>query len=456
MLDPAIFRAYDIRGIAGQSLSEDAVYAIGQAAGSLALEKGDRTVSIGRDGRLSGPALSASLKAGLLSTGCDVVDTGVVPTPLLYYATRALNTHSGIMLTGSHNPPDYNGLKLMIAGKPLTSSDIQALYKRILARAFHCGMGESHETDIAPRYIRHVAHTLSLIHPLKIVIDGGNGPAGRIASDLFRSLGCDVTELFCEIDGHFPNHHPDPSDPRNLQDLIAAVRQSGADLGLAFDGDGDRLGVITGQGNIIHPDRLLMLFAQDILKTRPGATIIYDVKCSRHLADVIRQAGGVPLMWKTGHSFIKAKLAETQAPLAGEMSGHLFFRDRWYGFDDAIYAGARLLQLLAVSPAAAADPFQHLPDSINTPELKIAVPDHEKFNFMTQLADTARFGEADISAIDGLRVNFSDGWGLVRPSNTTPCLVLRFEADTPLILERIQSLFRKNLLAVNPHLVLPF
>lgn len=456
MVEPSIFRAYDIRGVTGETLTEATVHSIGRALGSLALECGDRAIVLGRDGRLSGPSLSHALTEGILATGCDVIDIGLVPTPVLYYATFILETRSGIMLTGSHNPPDHNGLKIMIAGKPLAEEGLTALYERIRTERFLEGAGDRCETDVLSRYLRHVHQDTPLARPLRIVVDCGSGVASVAAPDLFRAMGCEVTELFCEVDGHFPHHHPDPSQPENLQDLIAAVQQEKADVGLAFDGDGDRLGVVTDEGTIIWPDRQLMLFAKSVLADHPHATILYDVKCTRHLDSVIRAHGGNPLMWKTGHSLIKAKLAETGALLAGEMSGHLFFRDRWYGFDDAIYAAARLLQILSRTSEKASTLFRAIPDSINTPELKIPVPDHEKFSLVSKLSGLASFCNDNVSTIDGLRLDFPDGWGLVRPSNTTPCLVLRFEADSPSVLEKIQAIFREGLLAIKPDLVLPF
>lgn len=455
-VESSIFRAYDIRGIVDKTLTPDTVRAIGRALGSMAIAKGEKRMAVARDGRLSGPYLSAALCEGILASGCDVIDIGVVPTPLLYYATYTLDTRSGVMLTGSHNPPDYNGLKMMIAGETLAEESIQQLYQRIINQDFSQGNGALSEINIVENYLTHVTRDVKLARPLKVVIDCGNGVAGMIAPELFRRLGCDVHELFCDVDGHFPNHHPDPSQVENLADLIHTVRELQADIGLAFDGDGDRLGVVTSQGEIIWPDRQMMLFAQDVLAANPGATIIYDVKCSTHLETVIRQAGGEPMMWKTGHSLIKSKLAETKAALAGEMSGHIFFNDRWYGFDDALYAGARLLQILANQPLSSDELCATIPNSVNTPELKIYVSEDEKFLLMQQLIANANFSSADLITIDGLRVNFSDGWGLVRPSNTTPCLVLRFEAETAAVLEKIKNLFRENLLAVKADLVLPF
>lgn len=455
-IHPSIFRAYDIRGIVGKTLTEEIVYAIGRVLGSLALESGDRCMAVGRDGRLSGPQLAAALCKGILASGCDVVDIGVVPTPLLYYATYVLDTHSGVMLTGSHNPPDYNGLKMMINGKTLAEQDITAIYQRIVENKILTGDGQLSSLEMIERYSAHITRDIQLARPLKVVVDCGNGVAGSVAPELFRRLGCEVIELFCDVDGHFPHHHPDPSQVENLQDLINKVKETQADIGLAFDGDGDRLGVVTNRGDVIWPDRLLMLYAIDLLRRSPGAKIIYDVKCSQHLEKLIRDHGGEPIMWKTGHSLIKAKLAETQAALAGEMSGHLFFKDEWYGFDDAIYAAARLLKILAATNQNSGTLFDAIPNSVNTPELKIHIDEDEKFSLMDALIQKANFSEAEQVTIDGLRVNFSDGWGLIRLSNTTPCLVLRFEAKTEQILANIQASFRDLLLTVKPELVLPF
>ena len=456
-INPTIFRAYDIRGVVGEALTESAVFQIGKALGSLVRDQGDHQVVIARDGRVSGPQLSKALCDGILSVGCDVVDIGVTPTPLLYFATQIFAEHSGVMLTGSHNPPEYNGLKIVVKGRALSAQDIQDLHARIKAKQYYVGLGVRHELDVAERYISQVQQNVSLKRPLKIVVDAGNGAAGEIAPALYRRLGCEVQELFCEIDGRFPNHHADPRQPENLQDVIRAVRETGADIGLAFDGDGDRLGVVTSRGDIIWPDRLLMLFAKSILAVNPGAKIIYDVKCTSHLADLIHSLGGEPLMWKTGHSLIKAKMLEIGAQIAGEMSGHLFFSDRWYGFDDAIYAGARLLEILSETQESSADLFDAIPNSVNTPEMKIAVADEEKFGLMQQLVDNAFFSSAkEIMTVDGLRVNFSDGWGLVRPSNTSPYLVLRFEAVNQQVLSQIQEIFREWILSVRPSLVLPY
>lgn len=451
-----IFRAYDIRGVIDQSLTPDLAYALGLAIGSAAQDQQQQQVIVARDGRLSGPSLSAGLVAGLCASGCDVIDIGMVPTPLLYFAAATLKTQSGVMLTGSHNPPDYNGFKMVIAGTTLSETAIQDLYQRIIQKNFRSGSGTVKTYDITPDYLRRIIDDVILIRPLKVVVDCGNGVAGVVAPKLLRRLGCEVIELYCDIDGNFPNHHPDPSQPKNLAKLIESVQTEQADVGLAFDGDGDRLGVVDNQGNIIWPDRQLMLYAIDVLSRNPGAEIIYDVKCSRHLTNLVKQHHGIPCMWKTGHSLIKAKLKETNAPLAGEMSGHIFFKERWYGFDDGIYTAARLLEILAATEKDTATVFAKIPNSISTPELQIAIADTDKFNFVKNLADNSQFIDATITTIDGIRADFADGWGLVRASNTTPCLVLRFEADNVQALNRIQEQFRQQLLALNHQLILPF
>lgn len=452
---PSIFRAYDIRGIVGDTLTEESVFLIGKGFGSLVLEQGETKVAIARDGRTSGPVLSKVLAQGILSVGCDVIDIGMVPTPLLYYATHTFDQHAGIMVTGSHNPPQYNGLKIVLNGTTMVEHQIQDLYQRIVNKRFATGEGNYQEFNIVDHYINYVASLIHLARPLNIVIDAGNGVTGMIAPALFRALGCEVHELFCEVDGNFPNHHPDPTEPENLHDLINEVRKQNADIGLAFDGDGDRLGIVTNQGEIICPDRVLMLFAQALLAKQPQAKIIYDVKCTNHLDGLIRSLNGEPIIWKTGHSLIKAKMVETKAQLAGEMSGHFFFKDRWFGFDDALYAGARMLEILAEQQDNLAL-FANIPNSVNTTELKVGVSEEEKFQLMRQLMDTANFADAELMTIDGLRVNFADGWGLVRPSNTTPYLILRFEAINQAILEKIQLSFREWMLSVKPDLVLPF
>jgi phosphomannomutase/phosphoglucomutase len=452
----SIFRAYDIRGVVDQTLTVPAVRLIGLAIGSEALQRGRNTVVVGRDGRLSGPALSQALIEGIIETGCNVKDIGCVPTPVLYFATHYLDTQTGVVVTGSHNPPDYNGLKIVIDGETLSGESIQALRERIESRNFIFGQGSVDSLNLVPDYIERISGDVSLARPLRIVIDCGNGVAGGVAPELLRTLGCEVTELFCEVDGNFPNHHPDPSKEENLQDMIAAVADNQADIGLAFDGDGDRLGVVTSAGDIVWPDRVLMLYAMDILERNPGGQIIYDVKCTRFLDSIIREHGGEPLMWKTGHSFIKAKIKETGALLAGEMSGHIFIKERWYGFDDGIYAAARLLEILSRDARSSSEIFAALPDSVNTPEINIAMQEGEPPVFIGRLLENAHFDDAKVSTIDGLRVDFEDGWGLVRASNTTPVLVLRFEADNQDALDRIMGEFRRVMTQVDAGLKLPF
>lgn len=446
-----IFKAYDIRGIVDHELTANFVRAIGQAIGSEAQDRGRRTIIIGRDGRLSGPVLATALAEGLTASGCDVIDIGLVPTPLLYFATVVFATASGVMITGSHNPPEYNGLKILLDGKTLAGTQIAALYERLAGQRLRQGHGEVRTDDIRERYLMRVTGDVRLARPLRIIIDCGNGATGEIAPQLFTRLGCTVTTLFGEIDGHFPHHHPDPSQPRNLQDLQQALAAGHADLGLAFDGDGDRLAVVAPDGTIIWPDRQLILFARDVLARNPGGQILYDVKCSRALDGAIREAGGQPLMWKTGHSFIKARLREGDILLAGEMSGHIFFRERWYGFDDGLYAGARLLELLAGNRDSPATVFRALPDTINTPEIQLPVAE-DPHALVEELVATARFPDATLTTIDGLRADFADGFGLIRASNTTPILVLRFEGSDQIALQRIESRFRDLLRSVRPAL----
>jgi phosphomannomutase/phosphoglucomutase len=456
-LDKTAFRTYDIRGIVGQSLTEETVFFIGKGMGSLLLDLGEDHIIVARDGRLSSPALSKALMSGIQSSGCHVIDIGMVPTPVLYYATHILNITSGVMLTGSHNPAEYNGLKTVIQGATLSEDGIKNLYQRIIEKNFHEGAGSYQPQDIEGQYLATILGNVRLTRPLKIVIDAGNGVTGNIAPKLFKALGCEVHELFCEVDGRFPNHHPDPTQEENLRDLIQAVEKENADVGLAFDGDGDRIGVVTNRGSMISSDRLLMLFSKALLAVEPGATIIFDVKCTNNLGALIQSLGGRALMWKTGHSLIKAKMIETKAHLAGEMSGHIFFKDRWYGFDDAMYAGARLLEILANENEECEALFANIPNSIITPELRVAVNEAEKFQLMQTLVDRASFQDADdVNTIDGLRVSFADGWGLVRPSNTTPYLILRFEAINEVILQQIQQTFRKWMLSVKEDLILPF
>lgn len=451
-----VFRAYDIRGIYGQTLTPEVVTEVGKALGTKAQELGSRSIIIGRDGRLSSPVLFEALTTGVLSTGCDVMDIGVVASPVLYYATKILDSNCGIMITGSHNPANYNGLKMVMGGRTLTSDDIKDLYKRIENQNYQTGEGQLSEVDVVERYIDEIAAGITVSKPLKVVVDAGNGVAGAIAPKLLKKLGCEVIELFCEVDGNFPNHHPDPSVEKNLEDLIKTVKVQGADIGLAFDGDADRLGVITNKCENIWPDRQMMLYAKDVIEQKPGSTIIFDVKCTRYLPQMIKQFGGEPLMWKTGHSHIKAKLAETKAPLAGEMSGHTFFNDRWYGFDDGIYTAARLLEIMSKDGRSSSEIFLDFPDSINTPELKLPISEERKFEFMEQFVNDADFGEGNISTIDGIRVDYANSWGLVRPSNTTPYLILRFEANDETALKEIQNRFREQLLRLDGDLHIPF
>jgi phosphomannomutase/phosphoglucomutase len=455
-LPPEIFKAYDIRGIVGQTLTAAIVESIGRAIGSEARDRGRSAVVIGRDGRHSGPELSAALAAGLRASGVDVTDVGQVATPLLYFATHHLGTQSGVMVTGSHNPPEYNGLKVVLAGDTLAGDAIQQLRLRFEQGKLARGAGTMRTQDIREDYLRRITSDIRLARPVRLVVDCGNGVAGGTAPELYRRLGCEVAELFCEVDGSFPNHHPDPSHPENLADVQRALAAGKGELGLAFDGDGDRLGVVTRNGRIIYPDRQLMLFAAEVLSRNPGAEVIFDVKSTRHLFEWIRKHGGRPVMWKTGHSFIKQKLKETGAPLAGEMSGHVFFKDRWYGFDDALYAGARLLELLSreKDPSAV---LEGLPDAVNTPELHLKLAEGENYTLMEKLKASARFDAArEVITIDGLRVEYADGFGLARPSNTTPVIVLRFEADDEAGLRRIQGEFRRAILAVKPDARLPF
>ncbi|MFZ6845893.1 phosphomannomutase/phosphoglucomutase [Undibacterium sp. RuTC16W] len=456
LLSPSIFKAYDIRGIIGKTLDADVAYLIGQAFGSAALAKGEQTVIIGRDGRLSGPDLIKALASGLQATGVNVIDLGIVATPMVYFGTNTLGAASGIMVTGSHNPPDYNGFKMVLAGEAIYGDAIQALYQTILNKDFKQGNGTYQTHDIKAAYLQRIIGDVKLARPIKIAIDCGNGVAGAFAGELYRGMGCEVSELFCEVDGNFPNHHPDPAHPENLQDLIRALQNSDAEIGLAFDGDGDRLGVVTKDGQIIYPDRQLMLFAEDVLTRNPGAQILYDVKCTRHISAWVKARGGVPLMWKTGHSLVKAKLRETGSPLGGEMSGHVFFKDRWYGFDDGMYAGARLLEILSkVSDMTAT--LNSLPQSDSTPELQLQLNEGENFAIIAEMQKNANFPGADeVITIDGLRVEYPDGFGLARSSNTTPVIVMRFEAENPAALARIQAALKQAVLAVKPDAQLPY
>jgi phosphomannomutase/phosphoglucomutase len=453
-----IFRAYDIRGIVEEGLTADIVRRIGCAIGAEAYDRGQQTIVVGRDGRNSGPEFQEALIAGLRSTGRDVIDVGRVPTPVLYFATHYLNTGSGVMVTGSHNPPEYNGFKIMLGGETLFGDDIQALRKRAESGDFPSGNGNLQSMEVVDEYVRRVCEDVpvALGNSFRVVVDCGNGVAGEVAPKLLRALGHDVVELYCEVDGNFPNHHPDPSDPANLTHLIGTVKQESADLGFAFDGDGDRLGVVDPEGRIIWADMQMMLFAKDVLGKNPGADIIFDVKCSSRLAKVIKQLGGKPVMWRTGHSYIKNKLKESGAPLAGEMSGHIFFQDRWYGFDDAIYSAARMLEILMAFKKSPTEVFARLPSGVSTPELRVDMKEGEQVPFVEKLVEAAGFANGKRTTIDGLRVDFADGWGLVRASNTTPSLVMRFEADNKEGLSRIQGEFKKAVLALAPDLELPF
>ena len=458
-VDPGIFRAYDIRGVVGTNLTNAVAERLGQAVGALMLEKNLHEIVVGRDGRLSGPDLVSGLCTGLRAAGVDVLDIGAVPTPVLYFATFHCNTGCGVMVTGSHNPPDYNGFKVVVGGETLAEAGIQDLYQRIAKGALPGdGHGSLREIDVGPDYLERVVSDVLTERRLRVVVDAGNGIAGKLGPELLSGIGCEVIPLYCDVDGNFPNHHPDPSVPANLRDLIDSVTKIGADLGVAFDGDGDRLGVVSHGGEIISPDQVLILFARDVLSRQPGATVIYDVKCTSHLKGQILDAGGSPLMWRTGHSLIKAKMRETDAELAGEMSGHFFFKERWYGFDDGLYAAARLLEILAgdLQQRSPDEIFASLPRSAATPKLKIPMREGEPFRFMEKFRAQASFADAILTTIDGVRADWPDGWGLVRASNTTPVLVLRFEADTPGALRRVQDVFRQQLLALEPGLQLPF
>ena len=464
MISQSIFKAYDIRGVIGKTLDADTARSIGRAFGSEVRAQGGDAVVVARDGRLSGPELIAALSDGLRSAGVDVVNVGMVPTPVGYFAASVPLALAGgerridscIVVTGSHNPPDYNGFKMVLRGAAIYGEQIQALYQRIVDDRFETGSGSYADYDIADVYLARIVGDIKPARPIKIVVDTGNGVAGGLAPKLFKALGCELVELFTEIDGTFPNHHPDPAHPENLQDVIKALKETDAEIGFAFDGDGDRLGVVTKDGQIIYPDRQLMLFAEEVLSRNKGAQIIYDVKCTRNLAKWVRDKGGVPLMWKTGHSLVKAKLRETGAPLAGEMSGHVFFKDRWYGFDDGLYTGARLLEILARvdDPSAL---LNSLPNSHSTPELQLKLEEGENFELIARLQKSATFTGADeVVKIDGLRVEYPDGFGLARSSNTTPVVVMRFEADNDAALKRIQEDFRRVIMAEKPDAKLPF
>ncbi len=460
----SIFKAYDIRGIVGKTVDTDVAKRIGQAFGSEVKKQGGDAVVVARDGRLSGPDLVGALADGLRAAGVDVVNVGMVPTPVGYFAASVpLPLPSGerrvdscIVVTGSHNPPDYNGFKIVLRGAAIYGDQIQALYQRIVNDDFSTGEGMYTKFDVSQMYLDRIVSDVKPVRPMKIVVDTGNGVAGGLAPRLFKALGCELVELFTDIDGNFPNHHPDPAHLENLQDVIKALKETDAEVGFAFDGDGDRLGVVTKDGEVIFPDRQLMLFAQEVLSRNKGGQIIYDVKCTPNLAKWVREQGGEPVMWKTGHSLVKAKLREIGAPLAGEMSGHVFFKDRWYGFDDGLYTGARLLEILS----RVADPsklLNDLPNSLSTPELQIKMEEGENVQLISKLQKNAKFESADdVLTIDGLRVEYPDGFGLARSSNTTPVVVLRFEADNEAALKRIQEDFRRVILAEKADAKLPF
>lgn len=452
-----IFRSYDIRGLVGSQITPELAQLIGQAVGSEAIDQGERNIVVARDGRTHSESLTDALIKGVLRTGCNVINVGVVPTPLMYFSTFQFeDTNSGIMVTASHNPKEYNGFKVVINNRALADDAVTELRARIIGQRFHQGLGEEVPRTIIPDYIDRIFSDVALASNVTLVVDAGNAVPGVVAPQLFEELGCDVIPLFCDLDGEFPNHEPDPTHEKNLTALIERVRETNADLGVAFDGDGDRLVVVTPKGDIIWPDRLLMLFAKDILARHPGADVLFDVKCSRQLNQVISSYGGRPIMWKTGHSPMKAKMEETQALIGGEYSGHIFIKDRWYGFDDGIYAMARLLEIITLRDQNIDDIFAAFPQLYSTPELKVAVSEREKFDLISKITESGDFANGTITAIDGLRVDYTKGWGLVRASNTSPALTLRFEAESPEALEKIQQIFKRELLKADKALVIPF
>ncbi len=455
-VDREVFRAYDIRGIIGEQLDEHAFYSIAKAISCRLHALGRSDILLARDGRLTSESLANALKHGLLDSGINVVDLGAVATPVMYFATHVHGIDSGLMVTGSHNPADYNGIKMVLAGTTLAEAEIHTLYESVVAGESISGQGQDQYFDIMGAYVQRIVSDIKLKRRLKVVVDCGNGIAGAMIPQLIEQLGCDVIPLYCEVDGRFPNHHPDPTVEANLADLKTTVAKHQADIGLAFDGDADRLGVITNKGELIWPDRLMMFYARELLKQNQGATIAYDVKCSSHLTEVIIAAGGVAKMCPTGHSIVKNVMKQEHAILAGEMSGHIFFKDRWYGFDDALYSACRLLEILSASSQQISDQFAAIPNSVNTPEIKIPIVDEKKFAFMQRFKDLASFPNAKLITIDGLRVEFEHGWGLLRASNTTPCLVARFEARDDLSLNKIQALFKLQLQAMGGELVIPF
>lgn len=454
-ISKTLFRAYDIRGKVGEELDADAAYAIGRAIGSEARQRGICEVALGRDGRLSSPSLARAVASGLCASGITLKDAGCVPTPLLYFAAITCCDGNGVMVTGSHNPPQYNGVKVMLGGETLYGEAITSLYQRVVTGAFVSGEGRVESLSPCEEYLTRLCAQVTLERPLRVVVDCGNGVAGVIAPAMLRRLGCEVVELYCEVDGRFPHHHPDPNQPQNLQALQRTVLDTSADIGLAFDGDGDRVGVVSADGAIVWPDRLMMLYARDLLRRHPGAEVIYDIKCSRNLGRVIEAAGGRAQMWRTGHSLLKAKMQQSGALLAGEMSGHIFLREGWFGVDDALFAAARLLQLVAAESRGPQALFDELPDMLNTPELHVEMEGAHEFMAELQRHKEA-FDGARLTTIDGLRADYEDGWGLVRASNTTPTLVLRFEAETEDALERIEGVFSALILQLRPELKLPF
>jgi phosphomannomutase/phosphomannomutase/phosphoglucomutase len=452
----SVFRAYDIRGIIGQDLDEHCFYSIGLAIACYLQNIQRQQIFLARDGRLTSFAMASALKQGLLDSGIDVFDLGAVATPVMYFATHTQGFDCGLMITGSHNPANYNGIKMVLAGKTLMKNDIDVLYDLVISGKRMVGQGSEIPFDVMPKYIQRIVSDIKIKRPLKVVVDCGNGIAGPVVPQVLAELGCEVIPLYCDVDGHFPNHHPDPTIEANLIDLKVAVIAHQADMGLAFDGDADRLGLVTNKGEMIWPDRLMMLYVREVLSRLPGSTIVFDVKCSSNLGKVIHDAGGVAKMCPTGHSVVKHVMKEEQAVLAGEMSGHLFFKDRWYGFDDALYSACRLLEIIGASDMTVSEQFELIPNSVNTPELKISITDDEKFQFMHRFNKMAEFPQARVITIDGLRVEFAKGWGLLRASNTTPCLVARFEAEDENYLEQIQRLFKKQMHLLDAELELPF
>ncbi len=455
-ISPTVFRAYDVRGIIGEQLDEHAFYMIAEAIACQLEVLGRREICLARDARLSSPSLARALKQGLLDSGIDVFDLGEVPTPVMYYATKTSGIDSGLMVTGSHNPAEYNGIKIVLAGKTLVEEDIKALHACVLSGKSRKGVGQETVLPILKSYAARIVDDIQIDKPLRVAVDCGNGVAGSSIPDTLRELGCEVIELYCEVDGRFPNHHPDPTILENLQDLRAEVLKHQADVGLAFDGDADRVGVITDTGEVIWPDRLMMLYAKHLLKAIPGATIVYDVKCSSDLEKIIHASGGVSQMCPTGHSIVKGVMKQTDAALAGEMSGHIFFQHRWYGFDDALYSACRLLEIMGMSSQKLSTLFEEIPNSVNTPEIKIPIFDEKKFEFMEKFTTEASFPDAALITIDGVRAEFPNGWGLIRASNTTPCLVARFEAKSNENLDEIQALFKAQLHALDESLEIPF